>query len=562
MLESLTIKNVALIKNGSIAFNKGFNCLTGETGSGKSLIIDSLSLLLGEKADKTIISYGETTAYVEAVFTSNNKLILDTLEDFGLDRENTIIISRKITSDGKNECRVNGKTFSLSMLKRITQPLMDLHGQFQHQALLKVSNHLPYLDSMGEKDLRDVKNQFETIYNEYIGVKKELTNLTEDDSEREKLIDLYKYQIDEISEANFQPGEDQELKDFHTLVCNSERIAESLNLAIGILEGDSYVGGVVDQLGKLTSSLSGATKYTEKLNELSERAYSVQIETKDILDSLYDVKDELVFDEYEVAQKEARLDLFNAFTKKYGKSIEDINNYLTKISTEYEKLVNSDEYIAELKRKKENLYNQLLNIGKSLTMIRKSVANTFETKINKELQELGMKNAVFQVAFLENEDFQFDNSGFDNIEFMFSANAGVPVRPLAKVASGGEMSRLMLAIKNIAAGKDFIDTMIFDEIDSGVSGHIAGVLAQKMMNISRDRQIICVTHLPQICAMADHNFYISKSSDGTTTSTNIKELDINGKIEEVARLTGGELTKLSLSHAEELINSANKLKNA
>ncbi len=560
MLESLTIKNVALIRDGMIVFNSGFNCLSGETGSGKSLIIDSLSLLLGEKADKTIISHGENQAFVEAVFTTNNVNVLNSLDEFGLDRENTIIISRKITSDGKNECRVNGKMFTLSMLKKITQPLMDLHGQFQHQSLLKVSNHLPYLDGLADEKTTTLKSKFAELFAAYTGINKELIELTEDDRERQKLIDLYRYQIDEIKEANFKVGEDEELRAFHTLVCNSERISEALNTSINLLEGDSYIGGAVDQSSKIVSTLSNASKYTDKVSEILDRATSVQIELKDILDTLYSIKDDLLFDEREAAIKEARLDLFNAFTKKYGKTVEDINKYLSKITIEYDKLANSEEYIIKLKKEKEKLQSEILHVGGELSICRKTIATRLEEQIGNELHQLGMKNAVFKVQFINKDLDNFDAFGLDGIEFMFSANAGVPVRPLTKVVSGGEMSRLMLAIKNITAGKDSIETMIFDEIDSGVSGHIAGVLAEKMMSISKGRQIICVTHLPQICAMADHNFYISKSSDGKSTETNIEILNGKRKVEEVARLTGGALTEVALSHATELIAEANKQK--
>ena len=558
MLDSLTIKNVALIKQATISFDKGLNCLSGETGSGKSLIIDSLSLLLGEKADKTIISYGENFAYVEAVFTTTNLDALNVLEEFGLEKENTIIISRKITTDGKNECRVNGKMFTLSMLKKLTQPLMDLHGQFQHQSLLKVSNHLPFLDNLGDKNFIKLKREFVDLYNNYIQINSNLNELTEDDSERERLIDLYRYQIDEITEANFQEGEDEELKAFHTMVSNSEKIAEILNSSINLLEGDSYIGGAIEQTSKIKSSLASGTKYTDKIIDLSERIQSVNVELKDILDSLYLVKEDLVVDEREVLVKEARLDLLNSFTKKYGRTINDINNYLETISIEYDKLVNSAEIIEELKAKKSKILTQIKVVGDQLTNERKTLANTIEGKINAELQQLGMKNAIFKVNFVNDEDFNI--SGYDNIEFMFSANAGVPVRPLAKVASGGEMSRLMLAIKNISAGKDGIETMIFDEIDSGVSGHIAGVLAEKMHDISKGRQIICVTHLPQICAMADINYYISKYSDGYNTQTNLEVLSSEKKVEEVARLTGGNKTELALSHAKELIEQANMYK--
>ena len=483
MLQSLTIRNIALIDNLTIELSDGFNVLTGETGAGKSLIIDSLALLLGEKADKTLISYGSDFASVEAVFETTSEEVLSKLEEFGLERENTIIIYRKLSVDGRNECRVNGKSFTLSMLKTITSPLMDLHGQFQHQELLKESCQLSTLDEFGGEDLLKVKKEFKEIFYRLKQIKKQLSSFNFDSRDREKLLDLYDYQIKEIEEANFVSGEEETLKEFRMKVLNQEKIALSIGRISSYFEGSGMDSGVVELIKKCDHEFGEILRYLPEQEELAGRISSARYEIQDIADTVESLQGNLSFDEYSAAENEKRLDLLSSLKKKYGANIDEINAYLENIKAEYDKLVNSAELVENLEKEKQQAIEELDAKAKELTAVRKMKAEMFSIKVREELAELSMKGAKFEIDFEQLNSETCDELGYDKIRFMFTANSGQPLRPLNKVASGGEMSRFMLAVKNITADIDGMDTMIFDEIDSGISGDTANVLAMKLAKI-------------------------------------------------------------------------------
>ena len=551
MLQSLTIKNIALIDNLTIELSHGFNVLTGETGAGKSLIIDSLALLLGEKADKSLISYGSDYASVEAVFETTCDSVLNKLEEFGLDRENTIVIYRKLSKDGRNECRVNGKSFTLSMLKMITSPLMDLHGQFQHQELLKESVQLKTLDDFGGLEISDAKQQYKDVYYKLKSINKQLSGYNFDSREREKLLDLYAYQINEIEEANFVVGEEETLKEFRMKVLNQEKIALSLDRLMAYFSGASNEYGIVDLIKKCDYEFSEITKYVSDVEDISERISSARYELEDLSESLENIKDKLVYDEFAARENEKRLDLLTSLKKKYGANIEEINAYLATIKTEYDKLVNSAEIVEKLEKEKELMTAKLNEKAKVLSDLRKNYAQKFEIKVKAELAELSMKSACFKIDFKET----CDETGFDEVQFMFTANAGQPLKPLNKVASGGEMSRFMLAVKNITADIDNVDTMIFDEIDTGISGDTANVLAMKLAKIGKSHQVVCVTHLAQVASFGFNHFYISKSEIEGKTKTSLKLLDYDGRVREIARIIGGSVSDFSISHAKLMVDS-------
>ena len=557
MLQSLTIKNIALIDNLTIELENGFNILTGETGAGKSLIIDSLSLLLGEKADKSLISYGENFASVEAVFYTELESVLSKLEEFGLERENTIIITRKISVDGKNECRVNGKSFTLSMLKAITSPLMDLHGQFQHQEILKQSNQLETLDNFGGEKLKNAKEDYKNIYFDIKNTKKQLSEYNFDGENKERMLDLYRYQIDEIEQANFIDGEEEQLKEFRIKVLNQEKIAETLSRISSYFEGDED-NGVVSLIKSCDHEFGDLLKYLPDQSELSERLTSARYEIQDIADSICELKDNLSFDEEEAQKNERRLDLLVSFKKKYGANIAEINEYLSNIKSEYEKIQNSAEFVEKLEKQLESLTQKLIEKAAVLTKIRKETSLNFEKRVKSELDELSMKGADFKVDFEDLTVDNYDENGFDKVEFLFTANAGQPLKPLSKVASGGEMSRFMLAVKNITADTDKVDTMIFDEIDTGISGEIANVLAVKLAKIGKNHQVICVTHLAQVACYGKCHFYISKYVENGKTKTTLKLLQDSERVEEIARIIGGEISDYSLSHAKLMLENAKK----
>ena len=555
MLQSLTIKNIALIDNLTIELGNGFNVLTGETGAGKSLIIDSLALLLGEKADKSLISYGENFASVEAVFSVDSEIVLNKLEEFGLERENTIVIFRKLSLDGRNECRVNGKTFTLSMLKSITSPIMDLHGQFQHQELLKESNQLQTLDSFGGTQLFDAKNEYKQIYFKLKDVKKQLSSFNYDSRDREKLLDLYSYQINEIEEAHFVEGEEESLKEFRSKVLNQEKIVLALDRASSCFSGYGADAGVVELIKKIDQNFADVVKFLPQTEEIANRISSARYEIEDLASSVESVKDDLYYDEYSAQENEKRLDLLTSLKKKYGANIPEINEYLEKIKTEYQNLINSAEIVEKLEKEKEYLTSVLIEKASNLTKIRKHFAQDLQSKVVSELAELSMKSAKFEIMFEPLDVLSCDETGFDRICFMFTANAGQPLKPLNKVASGGEMSRFMLAVKNITADIDHVDTMIFDEIDTGISGDTANVLAQKLAKIGKNHQVVCVTHLAQVASFGKFHFYISKAEQEGKTKTSLAFLDDTQRINEIARIIGGGISDFSINHARLMLES-------
>lgn len=556
MLLSLTIKNIALIDELSIDLCNGFNVLTGETGAGKSLIIDSLALLLGEKADKSLISYGTNFASVEAVFETNSDSILDCMESLGLDRENTIVIFRKLTLDGKNECRVNGKTFTLSMLKQLTEPLMDLHGQFQHQELLKQENQLLTLDEYGGAEIKALKNSYKEVYFKLKQTLKQLSSFNIDTREREKLIDLYGYQIKEIEDANFVEGEEETLKAFRMKVLNQEKIALTLSRLENMFNGAGDDGlGAVGMLKKIDYEFADVVKYFPENDELAKRISSARYEIEDIAETVDGIKDNLYFDEFAAAENEKRLDLLTSLKKKYGDSIQEINQYLQSTKQEYEKLIGSAEIIERLQKQKDDLTNALVLSAEKLTKARKVVAEKFSSEVKNELTELSMKSAKFEIQFNELNEENCNENGFDDVEFLFTANAGQPLKPLSKVVSGGELSRFMLAVKNLTADVDKVDTMIFDEIDTGISGDTANVLATKLAKIGKKHQVICVTHLAQVASFGESHYLITKYEENGKTKTTLKLLNGEDRTFEIARLIGGKISDFSIEHAKLMLQA-------
>ena len=555
MLEKLTIQNIALIRNQSIEFNNGLNVLTGETGAGKSLIIDSLSLLLGEKADKTLITHGEKFACVEAVFTGLTKNIRNIMVECGLEDEDVLIIRRKISTDGKNECRVNGVLFTLSMLKKLSNPLMDLHGQFEHQNLLKVANHLNILDLYSGKEVVSLKKLFNEKMLSYKEVLLELENYTSDDSERERLIDLYNYQMQEIDDAGFYIGEEEELKEFRNQVLHQEKILESLSVASKMLGGDGYeYAGALEIIKKASTLISSTETYYKDAEKFYNGLESIKLDLDDIVLSLESAIDKVYIDEEKAKENENRLDLLSSLKKKYGYTIEAIQEYRANIQKEYDKLINSVNRVSELVNQKKSLEIEIIEIGEELSQKRKVCAVNFSKEIKEELVALGMKSANFIVDFQKLEIDTLNLNGLDKIEFLFSANKGEIVKPLKNVASGGEMSRFMLAVKNITAKLEGIGTLIFDEIDTGVSGHIALVLAEKLAKVSKMAQIICVTHLAQIASFGKTHLFIEKTENEVNTTTSVKVLNKKERLLEIARLISGKLTESSMVHAEEMLS--------
>lgn len=552
MLQSLSIKNIALIKSQTIEFEKGLNVLTGETGAGKSLVVDALSLLLGEKADKTLISYGETVASVEAVFSLNAEQKKLYLEQFGID-DDMVIITRKLSTDGRNEVRVNGDMVTLSNLKKISAPLMDLHGQFEHQNLLKVANHIKIIDKFSKEVDKPLKDYMAEL-KKYNSLVDELNSYDSDDAKRNRQLDLYKYQIDEIDAAKFYDGEEEELKEFRNQVLHQEKIIESVKGATNLILGDGYeYQGLQEIIKKSILELTSASKYNEKLNPLIDRLENSKIELEDIGETLEDDFLKFTIDEGKAKENEERLDLLSSLKKKYGSSISEINKYREEIGKEYDRIINAQDRIAELHHEIADSKEQLLNLALKLSAVRKSVAKKFEQCIENELKQLEMKSAKFVVDFKQLDIENRIDLGLDRVEFMLRTNLGEELKPLKDVVSGGEMSRFMLAVKNVTASIEGISTLIFDEIDSGVSGKVALTIAEKLKKVSHDAQVICITHLPQIASFGDHHLVIEKKEENNKTRTYVYSVDGQAREEEIARLISGNITSHSLEHAKEML---------
>lgn len=559
MLAQLTIENIALIDKLELELKNGLNILSGETGAGKSIIIDSLNFVLGERADKSLIRYGTDHAIVQAVFEDYlNPSVSAYLDDIGVECEDVLIIRRKMSVDGKNECRINGRISTLSILKGLTELLVDIHGQHEHQSLLKSANHIKLLDDIGAAKITKVKEDVANYHAEYVSLKRELSRFG-DESERERKLDILTFQIDEIEKADVKDGEEDELLQARKRIRNMEKILSALGEAKNTLDG--YDSNSVSASIKNSSSLLGTiSAYDDSIGPLIDRLDDAKIEIKDIADTLSDMLEKLDFDARSAEKIEERLEVVRNILHKYGGNFENLQRFYEDARKEAELLSGAAQTVEELQDRIETAKKNLEKSARKLTELRHEVANKFESDITRELKDLGIGGSTFKVDFVTTDDVdQISATGADTIEFLFSANVGEPMKPLAKIISGGEMSRFMLAFKNIVAGVDGIGTMVFDEIDTGISGNISAVVSEKMCNISRDRQVIAVTHMPSLAAMADNHYLIAKSTENGKTLTHINLLEDD--TDEVARLIGGnDYSQFAVPHAKEMKAWADRYK--
>ncbi|MRN23258.1 DNA repair protein RecN [Romboutsia ilealis] len=558
MILELYMKNCALVEELRLTIDENLNILTGETGSGKSIIIDALGLCLGEKYDRSFLRKGTEKGIVEAIFSSESQHLKNVLEkyDIELDEDNLLVITRVIYNDGKSVARVNGRTLKLSVLKEIATTLIDVHGQHQNQALFNKETHLQFLDLFGEIDLQDLKSDYKNVYKEYTKVKNALNILTEnkDDMQIQREIDLLKFQINEIESANLSKDEYEDLLKQRDVFRNSEKIYSNLNLSYQNL----YEGSVnaVDLIGSASKELSSIAEYDKVLGEYNENVERIMYELQDISREIRNYKESIDFEPYELEQIEIRIDEINSLKRKYGNTIEEIFEYYNKTKNRLDEILNRDEKVEELKREILRIENVLNDKAEKLTQARQKVASNLEEVLLIELKSLNMKNVLFKVKF---EESNFTLEGKDDIEFMISFNLGEDIKPIYKVASGGEMSRFMLAFKTILADIDQIDTLVFDEIDTGISGIAAQIVGEKLSQIAKKKQIICITHLPQIAANADTHYCIEKNTSNDRTFTNIRRLDRDQKRDEIARLiAGSNITEKTIEHASEIIELAKK----
>lgn len=538
MISTIQIKNIGIIDNLSINLENGFNVLTGETGAGKTLIIDSLGIICGNRFSKEMIRKGEEYSYVEAsIYMPENPTSID----------GNIIVSREIYTNGRNSCKINGRLVTVSELKEFMKQIIDIHGQNDNQTIMDKTSHIGYLDSfIGEKIL-NIKKEYRELFKRYNEIKLELKNNYGDDKEKQRKLDLLRYQLKEIENVNLKVGEDEKLEEQRKIIMNSEKIVENLEIADSTLS-EQAIDGINSAIRALEKIENIDETYSSKLSELKNIYYDIQELNRDISQ----MKEDVYFNEEERNELEERLDLIYSLKRKYGNSIEEILKYEEQIENKIYEIENLDEINNKLKQELSKIEEKMSTLANKMNQIRNECAKELSNKINKELSDLEMPNAKFNVKIDFNTENEFNKNGLDIVEFMIATNIGEEEKSLIKIASGGEMSRIMLGIKSVLADVDKVPVLIFDEIDTGISGKAAKAVSIKMKNIARKHQILCVTHLATIAAKGDYNYYISKEVENDKTRTKIERLNEEETIKEIARIASGDVNEVSIEHAKQL----------
>ncbi len=561
MLLQLSIHQLALIDDITIEFAPGFNALTGETGAGKSIVVDAMNLVLGERAERDLIQSGAQKARVEALFdVADNAPLLSLLQELQLEAEEGMIsISRELTSGGRNICRVMGSVVPLSTLKRVSALLLDLHGQHEHQSLLDERRHLAFLDGFGGARLDELRAQVASLYGAWRGTRMQLDRLLADAADRERRMDMLRYQVQEIDAARLRPGEAEELEHQRMFYRNAEKIIKSVEAAYASLyAGAEGQSSALDALRGGIDDLESIAPLDARYERLYARLDELYYQLEDAVSDVRALHAELDYDEADAEAVEERFDLIGKLRRKYGKDIQEILRFREEAASELDRLEHADDLSDQLKKTLSRQQRALAQASQALSAARREVASAFERQVEEQLQDLGMRHAKFQVTFADHQPNDFTVDGIDEVSFAMSANLGQPLRPLARVASGGELSRIMLALKNLEAERSGIPSMVFDEIDTGISGRMAQVVAEKMAQIAGRHQVICVTHLPQIAAMADAQYVVEKGEADGRTRTRVTRLDEAGRREELARMVSGtqETNASSLRHASTLLSEA------
>ena len=555
MLEHLHIKNVALIKESEISFGEGLNILTGETGAGKSMVIDSLQFALGGRAGKDFLRHGTKQASVEALFVTQSESLQGKLEENGIEPEEdgSVLITRTLSETGKSVCRVNGSTVTVSMLKEIAEDLIDIYGQHEHQSLLNPSKHIRLLDRFCGAGFVDAMAAYQKSWRALKELDHQLESLMGDESRREQRMDILSFQKEEIEAADLKIGEEEELLEQKKRLSSMEKLMRLTGESIALLyDGNDRIPSACDQLGDALSKLQEAADYDNTLKPFADALADAYAAVEDTARELKREADKQENDPAALEEMEERLQVIYKLKRKYGGTVEAVLAFYNKVTEELDFLSNSNEKVAELTAEKQKEWKILSAAAENLSALRKTTADHVAARIEAALKDMEMKDARFHIQIDEKTDWTSD--GKDKVEFLISANAGEGLKPLAKIASGGEMSRVMLALKTVLVDADDIGTFIFDEIDTGVSGRTARKVGEKMSFLGSKRQILCITHLPQIAAMANSHFLIEKESDGEETITKVTPLSADGSVEEVARLMGGsDVTETTLAAARELI---------
>ena len=558
MLINLHVKNLALIKEADVDFSKGLIVLTGETGAGKSLLLSSVNIALGNKVSKDIIRTGAQFALVELTFQVDEVCASKLKQmDIFMEEGNIITVSRKI-SESRSVSKINGETVNVNVLKKVMGMLVDIHGQHEHQSLLYVSNHLNILDKYAKKEMADILKGLSAEYGNYTELKSRLSSYNIDEAQRMREIEFSMYEVNEIENANLIPGEDEELEEQYKKLSNSENIVETLSSVYGLIGYDS-MQSAGELISKATQEISSISNFDEKINGFKETLFDIDSVCRDLSAEISDYTGELEYDPREVSRISERLDTINHLKLKYGKTIDDILQYQDKKQSYLDELNNYSEKIDQIKGLITESREKLQVLSERASKIRKTAAKELQNSITDALKDLNFLSVDFKINITKKD--KITDKGFDNVEFMISTNPGEPVRPLAKVASGGELSRIMLAIKSLLAGEDEIETLIFDEIDTGISGKTASMVAEKLAKISANHQVICISHLSQIAAMADSHYLIKKDMEDNSTATNIVKLTREESIKEIVRINGdGTMTDAAIAHAIEMKDMADRTK--
>lgn len=553
MLKTLSIENIAVIEKAEIEFSNGFNVLTGETGAGKSIVVDSINAILGERTSKELVRAGSENALVTAYFEDISKEVEQKLNEFDLpcDDDGALILSRKISAQGKSTCRINGSVCTVSMLKEVGNLLVNIHGQHDSQTLLNADYHYKFVDMYGSLD--GVLDEYKQSFKQLLSVRKQLKALTMDADERDRQIELLDYQIKELSDAEIKVGEWDELKKRKNLILNSQNLLQSLNSALSAFNGSDEYSGISTLLSTAVKEIGSVSDVDSEIKSVYDKAEALNDSVEVVKDALLDKINSIEFEPEELNRIEERLDLYYTFSNKYGETEQDMLYYLDEAVKKRTAFENSEEELEKFNVQYDEIFNETVALAQKLTDLRKTMAEKLGNEICKQLEFLDMPKIKFTTSF---EKGNLSANGWDKIEFLIATNVGETAKPLAKIASGGELSRIMLAIKSIIAQKDSIDTLIFDEIDTGVSGKASRKIGLKLKELGAFTQVICVTHSAQIASVADSHFLIEKNVENDRTYTNVTVLDYNGRKNELARIMGGiNATESLLKSAEELLNN-------
>ena len=547
MLSLLHIENIAVIESADISFDQGFNVLTGETGAGKSIVIDAISAILGERAYRDMIRTGTNKASVRAVFTDVPRL--NWFADNGVEYDPETVIQREIHLDGKNVCRVNGSLVSVSILRKLGIQLINIHGQHDSASLFDEDNHLTFLDAFADNE--KLRNDYMEKYTAVAQLRREIDRMTMDESEKLRRMETLRYQIKEIEKAELEPGEDDRLEERRKILQNSEKLSDGLNEAVECLYGGDDSDGASGLLAQAEYALARLARFSDAFQTMHEKVTDLRYQIADVAEEVRDARDDLSYSADELEEIEARLDVIHKLRRKYGVTGEDILAYLDKAKKELDDIEFADDHLERLKKKLKKAEKAAWEAAFALRENRKETALSMSERILTELAQLDMPRVQFQVQFTE---LELTSNGADAVAFYLSANAGEALKPMSKVASGGELARIMLAMKNVLAEKDQVNTLIFDEVDTGVSGRAAQKVAEKLRSVAAHKQVLCVTHLPQLAALANTHLLIAKSERDGRTYTSVTPLDIEGRKRELARIIGGtNITETTLKSAEEML---------